>query len=740
MKHPERWTTANLVAAALAALVTIPPAISQADDTSDLRGLLDQPVVTTASKTAETGSEAPATSTTITAEDLRRYGIRSLNEAINYLSLGMVTTNPLHAVEIGARGVLFTVDYGNHVLLLVNGHAMNEPWNGTAYYERGAGIPFELIDHIEVILGPGSVLYGSHAMLGVINIVTKSAKDYKGIHLTVESELPTSIRGAAGAGLDFNLLGRDGELTLQFEYYAQSGPTFTFGPQDYGEDSVTGEPKRFSPDGPPTGIWGGEASKSYATRIPAAYARLKYGEFELAARAETYRRSTPYLNIINNSFGDFNDPNTYELDRIVSLDLKHRHRFSPVFELRSRAYLDFYDYAWNNVSSAAEDCLGDQLSGCKRVLVGKSQWGGAEVQGTFDWTRDSSFPTLVGLDARSRSVSSSLDITDSATGALAEGLNAYKESNGTLALYFQQKARVASWLDVNAGARADLFPGFGGKVSPRAAIIVTPWKGSTLKAIYAEAFRAPSAYERLFADPRDSITSPDLQPETVRSIEASFEHRFGAQRIFFGAFRSFWSDIVLSTTATQEELDAAEAAGKLVPGQSPSDVYRYRNIATLDDYGFNAAFEGSALEDRLRYGVQITSAYARRDDGEGPTRLTVGPQLFGNARVSYDLAGNLPVVALCGQLLGSRPADGAFYGGFTPPPHVPPYGELRATASGPIPWVKGLSYRVSANVALGSNGPYVIGPNQAATERQPQAELSPVDRFRTAIQLRYDLQ
>ncbi len=73
---------------------------------------------------------------------------------------------------------------------------------------------------------------------------------------------------------------------------------------------------------------------------------------------------------------------------------------------------------------------------------------------------------------------------------------------------------------------------------------------------------------------------------------------------------------------------------------------KYKNVATIDDYGFNAALEGSALEGRLRYGAQLTAAHARRDDGDGPKLLTVGPQLFGNARVSYDLTGNLPVLGL----------------------------------------------------------------------------------------------
>lgn len=731
--------SAALRAATLAPLVALAlTRTARADDTSELEGLLDQPVVSTASKTAEASSAAPAVVTTITAEDLRRYGIRSLNEAINYLSLGMVTTNPLHSVEIGARGVLLSVDYGDHVLLLVNGHAMNEPWSGATYFDRGAGVPIELIDHIEVTLGPGSVLYGTQAVLGVINIVTKRAKDYSGIHLIAESELATSIRGAAGAGLTWNLLGRPGELTLQFEYFTQSGPDFTYGPQSYGLDAVTGQPKRFSPYGEPTGVWGGEAG--YTARIPSLYARVLYGDFELNVRAGTYRRSTPYINLVNKPIGDFNDPASYELDRMVTLDLRHRKAFSPTFELQSRLYGDFYDYTYNLVSSAAEDCLEGQGRGCKRVLLGASQWGGLEVQGTLDWTRDGSFPTLIGVDGRLRSIGSTLSFSDIATGEVASGPGAYEESNGTFAAYIQQKARFTSWLDINAGARADFFPGFGGKVSPRAAVVATPWRGAALKAVYAEAFRAPSAYERLFSVPNGLLASPSLDPETVRSIEGSFEQRLGAQRVLFGVFRSAWHDMVILSTVTPQDLAAAEAAGQVSPGLSPDRVFRYQNIASINSFGFNAAFEGSLFDQRLRYGVQLTSSFSRRDDGNGPKQLTVGPQLFGNARVSYDLEGRLPVLGLAFQLLGPRPADRAFTGGFTPPPYVPPHTEMRATVSGPLPWLVGLSYRLSANVAFGDKGPYVVGPIQFATPEHPQAELSPVDRLRVALGLQYDLQ
>jgi iron complex outermembrane receptor protein len=97
---------------------------------NDLEGVLEQPVVTTASQTAEAEATAPATTSVITADDLRRHGIRTLDEAINYLGLGMFTTNPTHDGEIGARGVQISGDYGNHMLLLVDGHVVNEPYAG----------------------------------------------------------------------------------------------------------------------------------------------------------------------------------------------------------------------------------------------------------------------------------------------------------------------------------------------------------------------------------------------------------------------------------------------------------------------------------------------------------------------------------------------------------------------------------------------------------------------------------
>ena len=100
------------------------------------------------------------------------------------------------------------------ILLLIDGHAVNEALFGAARFGRGAGIPMEMVDHIEVILGPGSVLYGSSAMLGVINVVTKDARAFAGTHLVAESELLTSWRAMGSGGYEFPLAGLPAKLTV----------------------------------------------------------------------------------------------------------------------------------------------------------------------------------------------------------------------------------------------------------------------------------------------------------------------------------------------------------------------------------------------------------------------------------------------------------------------------------------------------------------------------------------------
>ncbi len=725
---------AGRVALALGLAASGVSSVATADDTTDLEALLDESLVAGASKTPEAVSVAPAQTTVITAGELRRFGIHTLEEALNFLSSGIHAENPHNAAEVGARGVLITQDYGAHVLLLIDGHALNEVWGGAAYFERGAGIPFELIDSIEVIVGPGSVLYGSNAMLGVINVITKRARDHRGLNAVVESEiLPGhegvpgwSLRAGAGAGIEFELFGEKGELTFQGEHYTLEGPAFRFGPQNYGVDTVTGLPRRFS-DETPAGVWGGVADRTYFQRAPSGYARVVLGDFRLAMRAALFERSKPYHG------GDFDDPENYELDRWLSLDASYRTPLGSRAQLLARLYGDLYDYQQYYPASAPEECLEGQDQGCVYHLLGTAKWMGLEVNSSFDWLGDGRFSTLVGVDGRVKNVGSLSDSFDLVSGESGGAYDMLDETELALGAYVQQTMQPVRALGFNAGARVDVDQRYGAYASPRFAVTLSPWKGGALKAIYSKAFRAPTAFERYYAEPTSQIQNPDLTPEVVRGIEGSFEQRVGTHRLEAGVFHSSVQDLVFTQALTGEEIAAAIDRGELVADTPSAD--QIRNAASIDSFGFTARIQGSLLSGKLSYAASVTRARARRSDPgvELPFELAAAASWFGNARISYDFAEGRPVIGLAARFVGERLADAPDSSGSTQ--SAPADLELRGTLSGPVADT-GIGYRVSGGYSFASRLPYAVGP---AYLDDGKVELAPASQVRVAVGLSYTI-
>jgi outer membrane receptor for ferrienterochelin and colicins len=739
----------RLRALSAALAVSLSAARAGAGDATDIEGLLDQSIVTTASKSAETASNAPATATTMTAEDMHRLGIHSLAEAINYMALGAVTFDPLHTVDIGARGVFIKGDNGAHFLLLIDGHAVNEQLSGSARFDRGLGVPIEIIDHIEVILGPGSVLYGSNAMLGVINVVTKRAKDWSGLHLRGETEIAKSYLVSGGAGTTFNLFNRPTDVTLAFQYYKQNGPDFYFDPQYFGiNDQYSGEPFRTRRDGPPSGVWGGDYSHVYRSEVPAAHLRIVHGAFELNVHAKTFKRTAPYASNLVNHNGDFDDPGTYAHERSLFVDLRHRATLSRILELSTRVYGDTFDKETVVNVSRKLSCRYPRTLTCINREGNLAQWAGAEIQGNLDWLSTGGFVTMLGVDGRLRFVGAKRDEIDFDTGQhLRSSDGVIRERDATLGVYAQQTWQPWKPLSFNGGLRYDFDPRFSPVPSPRLAATVSPWHGGTLKVVYAEAFRAPSWYETSVAN-TEIIYSERLRPERVRSLEGSVEQRFGTQRIGMGAFVTEWRDMVELHILTEAEMLEAARQGKvdivrqIVAGQ-------YRNVSSIDNYGFNGTYEGSMLDGALRYGTNLTGAIARRNDDErGTTPLEVAPRFFGNARILYDFPGDWPALGVAAQWKTKALTDRALDGLWSPVPMSPAQLELRFTVSGPIPQLRGFSYRASADYAFANRTPYTVGVHQSSGIGQryypylPEFDkwyLAPVDTFRVTVGLGYDL-
>jgi len=307
----------------------------------------------------------------------------------------------------------------------------------------------------------------------------------------------------------------------------------------------------------------------------------------------------------------------------------------------------------------------------------------------------------------------------------------------TLGAYAQQIWLPVPELALNAGVRLDRDPRFSAVFSPRAAANLELWPGGTLRGIYSQAFRAPDFYQSGYGDTVLARANA-LRPEKVRSIEGSFDQRFGSHRVFFGAFHSRWMDMIELRFLSFEEAEAAAADGLLPLANPDVSQAQHQNSASIDSYGFNASLEGGVLAGRLRYGVLFSEAYSRRADRDNAGEpLPTAPRFKGNGHVSYDLGGALPTFGLAGYVLSSRLADRGLHQGFRPTPYAPTQLDLRATVTGLVPYLNGLTYRLSLDRVLGNQGPYAIGSLLVATPEHPSADLSPLAPWRFTAGLEY---
>jgi outer membrane cobalamin receptor len=130
--------------------------------------------ITTAGKQAEKISEIPASIVLVTRDDIEKYGYQSLSEILENIP-GLYYTNDYGTENFGVRG-FWTIEAQRNIIVLVNGVQQAEFLVGAHQLEQ-INIPPEAIDRIEVVRGPMSVIYGTGAFFGVINIKTNVIGD-----------------------------------------------------------------------------------------------------------------------------------------------------------------------------------------------------------------------------------------------------------------------------------------------------------------------------------------------------------------------------------------------------------------------------------------------------------------------------------------------------------------------------------------------------------------------------------
>ena len=152
--------------------------------------------VNIASKTEENISDAPGVISVITRDELNRFGGTTLGDVLKRVPSFLGSTSYLTDRSLIAPRGDQVGTTSNHVLLLFNGRPVREVLESGVKSEVYESFPVNIIERIEVIRGPGSVLYGTQAFSAVINVITRSADENR-----------ISASGALGEGLRNNIMG-----------------------------------------------------------------------------------------------------------------------------------------------------------------------------------------------------------------------------------------------------------------------------------------------------------------------------------------------------------------------------------------------------------------------------------------------------------------------------------------------------------------------------------------------------
>lgn len=566
-----------------------------------LEELMEIPVYA-ASRYAQDVSEAPASVNIITARDIEAYGYRTLAEALASVP-GFYMSYDRSYDYAGMRGFSRPGDFNTRILLLIDGVRTNE----VIYDSSGLGTDFnidvDLIDRIEIVRGPGSVLYGTNAFFGIINVITKTGRDYAGGRLSVSDASFDTRKGSLTYG---GPLSERGEFLVSGSYSDSKGSNLYFPEFDSPETNH--------------GIVIGRDGEHFGT----AYGKLRYGGWGLGLTFMDRDKSRPTATY-GTIFGNDRDR---DLDRRFTADLSYRRQLGSGSE--AAAHLTFQDYSYEGDYLFAGGEYGDSSLSTLDIDHVRGKWWGGEVK-----LHDEIFAhnrVTVGSEYRDNF---EIEMRNYDEGMSTSYLDS-RESTRIVGIYAQDEIRLTKGLILNAGARYDhMEPLDEGNVSPRAGLILKPFAGTTFKLIYGEAFRSPDAFELYYSD--ENITSksnPSLDPERIRTYEAVVEQRLSDQlHGMIAAYRYEIRDLI------SQRIDPHDG------------LLQYWNVDAVEANGFGVTFIGKApgiIEGRLHY------SYVDARNSASDARLSNSPQHMAKLNLMTPLVHQRFRVAFETQYVGAR--------------------------------------------------------------------------------------
>ncbi len=484
--------------------------------------------VTGSTLTEQNIKTVPSAVTVFTHEHIKRMGLDSLDELMNMVpGFQSYRSSPSSLnYPFSSRGRRISPT-SSEILVLVDGQRLADPALGGAATTLPK-YPLINIKRVEFIRGPGAAVYGSNAMMGVINIITRSDINEATISAGTNNRRKLSLLTSHIAG----------DVKIEFFGHIDDDDGENYQVQDTFNPVI---PSRINTNDP-----------------------RQSADFNLKFKWQHTQ--------INLQHNQIKAENFYELDKISngvnardaqmsSISLKHD------FNWQSISSWLWLGYSSSDLSTAAQLTAPGALTAIsnpssndvlffiadfKNVTETRLQWHN-------DWNINTASSLQFGFEQRYIKNPAGIAYNNFDVGDLANGnfpIRYYgtllptttirlESSRNITGLYAQYQLRLFEFTEITLGLRYDDFSDIDSQLSPRVTVVQTLNNHHSLKILYGEAFRAPSELELNTTNNPVIQGNPDLKPETVQSWDLIWVGQWSNTGFSLGYFENHFKDSII---------------------------------------------------------------------------------------------------------------------------------------------------------------------------------------------------
>jgi len=512
--------------------------------------------VSVASKKIEDINKAPGIISVITAKDIERMAAETLYDVIKTIPGVTITESYFGYTSVSFRGIKES-HYNNRTLLLLNGLPIRDVTVGNYWFEA---IPANVIEKIEIIRGPGSVMYGTGAFAGVINVITKSAVDSAEVAVTAGSKTTTN------GSLTFAMKQKDYNFIIGGSYNNSTG---------YQADVVDET--------------GTEAQLGYYEKDQDAYENDFYnvfGDFSLG----DFKFDVYHFNQEKDKFGIVPiHATTGEVNMSACGTALHYHKEIEGLQLNSMVHYVRSSYVgYMNEFAGTE--IEMRYSGIKYGIDAEGIW--EVVPSTF----------LSGGISYEKQVTDPYEFYDLLQKEFhwaSAFLNKYETDD--VSVYTQLEFEPLTQLKVLGGVRYNHNREYGDTYVPRVSVVYTMTEKIFLKLLYGSAYRNPTFFEKYVNTRNVLYGNPDLRPEKIDTLELSTDWTF-ATNVLKLTFFGLTTDDMIGRVVTYDTGDIP-AVTQLESRADPTIPTRttpgYGNTKGQRIYGLEFELKGKIIDNKL---------------------------------------------------------------------------------------------------------------------------------------------